>query len=211
MNIKDIRAEYTKAQLSKKTVDPNPYKQFENWFNHAIELNIQHVNAMTLATATQKGDPSARIVLLKGFDKNGFVFFTNYNSRKGKELELNSKAALLIYWSELEQQIRIEGNVSKVKRDESDEYFKSRPLESKISAVVSNQSTVVLDRDHLEEKWIDFLKNNYEQEIPRPDFWGGYRLVPNQIEFWQGRTNRLHDRILFKNTKKGWEINRLEP
>lgn len=211
MNIKDIRAEYTKAQLSKKTVDPNPYKQFENWFNHAIELNIRHVNAMTLATATQKGDPSARIVLLKGFDKNGFVFFTNYNSRKGKELELNSKAALLIYWSDLEQQIRIEGKVSKVKPDKSDEYFKSRPLESKISAVVSNQSTVVMDREHLEEKWIDFLKRNYEQEIPRPDFWGGYRLVPKQIEFWQGRPNRLHDRILYKITTKGWEINRLEP
>ena len=211
MNIKDARSEYFKGELRKEHVNKNPIEQFKHWFKHAVDLEIPDVNAMTIATALSNGLPSARIVLLKEVDDKGFVFFTNYEGRKGKELTQNPHAALLFYWKELEQQIRIEGKVKKIGKNESDAYFNVRPLESKMSAIVSRQSSVVQDREHLEERWVKYLKDNYEKEIKRPENWGGYRVIPEKIEFWQGRKNRLHDRILYTKNKSGWNIERLEP
>lgn len=211
MKIKDERSVYLKGELSKNKVSNNPIEQFKLWFQHAIDMEIHEVSAMTLATALPNGMPSARIVLLKEVDNNGFVFFTNYEGRKGKELERNPNAALLFYWKELEQQIRIEGKVIKTYSKESDDYFNIRPLESKMSAIVSRQSEVVQNREDLEERWVNCLKDNYEKKIKRPENWGGYRLVPEKIEFWQGRTNRLHDRILYSKIKSAWKIERLEP
>ncbi len=211
MDLKDIRPEFAKGELRKEQVNKDPFEQFKVWFNHAIEMKVPEANAMTMATASLDGLPSARTVLLKEVDRNGFVFFTNYEGRKGKELAQNPQAALLFYWKELEQQIRIEGKVKKVNKQESDAYFNVRPLESKMSAIVSRQSEVVQSRGELEERWVNCLKDNFEKKIKRPENWGGYRLIPEKIEFWQGRTNRLHDRILFTKTNKGWKIERLEP
>lgn len=211
MDLKDIRTEFAKGELRKNQLINNPIEQFKVWFNHAVNMEVLEVNAMTLATASIGGMPSARIVLLKEVDEKGFVFFTNYEGRKGKELELNPLAALLFFWIELEQQVRIEGKVKKVSKKESDAYFNLRPLESKMSAIVSKQSEVVQSREQLEERWINCLKDNYEKKIKRPENWGGYRLIPEKIEFWQGRTNRLHDRILYTKINKGWKIERLEP
>jgi len=211
MDLKDIRSEFSRGVLSKDQVNKNPIEQFKQWFKQASKFEIPEVNAMTIATASPGGFPSARIVLLKEVDENGFVFFTNYDGRKGKELEQNPKAALLFFWIELEQQIRIEGIVEKTSEKESDAYFNSRPLESKISAIVSKQSNVVQNRELLEEKYVNCLKDNFEKEIKRPKNWGGYRVIPERIEFWQGRTNRLHDRILYTKIEKEWKIERLEP
>ena len=211
MDLKDIRSEFSRGGLSKDQVNKNPIEQFKQWFKQASKFEIPEVNAMTIATASPGGFPSARIVLLKEVDENGFVFFTNYDGRKGKELEQNPKAALLFFWIELEQQIRIEGIVEKTSEKESDAYFNSRPLESKISAIVSKQSNVVQNRELLEEKYVNCLKDNFEKEIKRPENWGGYRVIPERIEFWQGRTNRLHDRILYTKIEKEWKIERLEP
>ena len=211
MDLKDIRSEFSRGVLSKDQVNKNPIEQFKQWFKQASKFEIPEVNAMTIATASPGGFPSARIVLLKEVDENGFVFFTNYDGRKGKELEQNPKAALLFFWIELEQQIRIEGIVEKTSEKESDAYFNSRPLESKISAIVSKQSYVVQSRELLEEKYVNCLKDNFEKEIKRPENWGGYRVIPERIEFWQGRTNRLHDRILYTKIEKEWKIERLEP
>jgi len=211
MDLKDIRSEFSRGVLSKDQVNKNPIEQFKQWFKQASKFEIPEVNAMTIATASPGGFPSARIVLLKEVDENGFVFFTNYDGRKGKELEQNPKAALLFFWIELEQQIRIEGIVEKTSEKESDAYFNSRPLESKISAIVSKQSNVVQNRELLEEKYVNCLKDNFEKEIKRPENWGGYRVIPERIEFWQGRTNRLHDRILYTKIEKEWKIERLEP
>lgn len=211
MDIRDVRSEYSKSELRKEHVNKNPIEQFKDWFNHAIEMDVSEVNAMTIATALPNGLPSARIVLLKEVDDKGFVFFTNYEGRKGKELAQNPRAALLFYWKELEQQIRIEGKVKKISNKESDAYFDLRPLESKMSAIVSRQSSVVQHREHLEERWVKYLKDNYEKKIKRPEYWGGYRVIPEKIEFWQRRKNRLHDRILYTKNKSGWNIERLEP
>ena len=211
MDLKDFRSEYSKSELRKEQVNRNPFEQFRSWFNHAIEMKVSVVNAMTLATALPNGLPSARIVLLKEVNNNGFVFFTNYEGRKGKELDKNPHVALLFYWKELEKQIRIEGKVKKISIKESDAYFNVRPLESKMSAIVSKQSNVVQDREHLEKRWVQCLKDNYEKKIKRPENWGGYRVIPEKIEFWQGRKNRLHDRILYTKNKSGWNIERLEP
>ncbi len=211
MELKDVRSEYGKAELRKEQVNQNPIEQFKVWFGHALKMQVSEVNAMTIATALPSGLPSARIVLLKEVDDKGFVFFTNYEGRKGKELDRNPHAALLFYWKELEQQIRIEGKVKKINRKESDAYFDVRPLESKMSAIVSKQSKVI----NKCMKWLSCFQKcligNYEKKIKRPENWGGYRVVPEKIEFWQGRTNRLHDRILYTKVNKGWKIERLEP
>lgn len=211
MNIENIRNEYKKDELKDYTVDPDPIIQFSKWFEFALESEISEPNVMTLATSTSDGKPSARIVLLKGYNESGFTFFTNSESLKGQELHDNPFAALVIYWKELERQVRIEGEVKKVSSQESDDYFLARPLESRISAVISNQSQVVLTRKELEDKWVTFLKDNFDKSISRPNHWGGYRLIPNKIEFWQGRPNRLNDRILYSQTDNGWKIVRLEP
>lgn len=211
MGSEDSKREIKKAELSEQTVSSDPFVQFEQWFEFAVESGISEVNAMTLATATIDGIPSARIVLLKEYDEKGFVFFTNYQGRKGEELGKNPNAALVIFWKELERQIRIEGMVEKVDEKTSDEYFQSRPMESRVSAAISPQSKVVPSRQYLEEKWVEFLKLNYTGKIAKPDFWGGYRVIPGKIEFWQGRPNRLHDRLLYLKESSGWKIQRLSP
>lgn len=211
MNIEDLRNEFIKDELKDDSIDSNPIAQFRKWFEFALESKITEPNAITLATSTPDGRPSARIVLLKGFSESGFVFFTNYKGRKGRELSANPYAALLIYWKELEQQIRIEGKVAMVNHQESDDYFLSRPLESRVSAVVSKQSQTVSSRQELEDRWVAFLKDNNDKFFPRPENWGGYVLKPERIEFWQGRPNRLHDRILYSKFRDGWKVNRLEP
>jgi len=211
MNIEELRKEYSKSGLKDNLVASDPFKQFKNWFDKAIELKIPELNNIVVATSTKDGIPSARVVLLKNFNENGFVFFTNFRGRKGKELEENPKAALVIYWNELERQVRIEGLVEKISNQESDTYFRSRPLESQISAVISQQSQVVPGREHLEDLWIECMKENYSGEIIRPEYWGGYRVRPEKMEFWQGRPNRLNDRILYSKIGDRWKIERLAP
>lgn len=211
MNIESLRREYKRSELRDDTVNPDPVKQFRLWFEEAMHADIDEVNAMTLATADASGKPAARIVLLKAFTNAGFSFFTNYEGRKSKELEENPRAALLIFWKELERQVRIEGTVKKVPKKESDRYFASRSLESRISAAISPQSQKVPSRRFLEELWINKLKEVGDGPVTRPENWGGFRLVPNHIEFWQGRPKRLHDRILYSKKGVEWVISRLAP
>ncbi|MBN2172909.1 MAG: pyridoxamine 5'-phosphate oxidase [Bacteroidales bacterium] len=211
MNLDQFRKEYRLGELKDDSLEPDPILQFAGWFKHAAEILHEEVTTMILATATAEGKPSARIVLLKDFDERGFTFITNYQGRKGRELEENPYAAILFYWNELERQVRIEGKVEHVSDAESDDYFNKRPTESKISAVISPQSQPVESRQVLEDKWVNFLKDNFGKEIQRPHYWGGFRLVPDRVEFWQGRINRLHDRFLYTRTKNGWKIERLAP
>jgi pyridoxamine 5'-phosphate oxidase len=192
-------------------VNENPLKQFEIWWQQAIDSNIDEPNAMTLATSTLSGKPSARTVLLKGIKENGFIFFTNYASRKGKELEENPFASLLFFWRELERQVRIEGRIEKISESESDEYFFQRPLESRIGAWSSPQSQVIENREVLQKNFEKFLSVFVDQNIPRPDFWGGYIVIPERIEFWQGRPGRLHDRLVYTYENNLWKIERLAP
>jgi len=206
-----LRQEYTSAGLDKADVDPDPIVQFHEWFENAVEADLHEPNAMILATATNDGKPSARTVLLKGHDERGFVFYTNYEGRKAKEIEANPACALLFYWGELERQIRIEGRATRLSGEESDAYFASRPPGSRLGAWASEQSHPVEDRSVLEER-VRALQAEYEgREIPRPPFWGGYRIEPDTIEFWQGRENRLHDRIVYYRSRRGWKIVRLQP
>jgi pyridoxamine 5'-phosphate oxidase len=210
---RDLRREYIVGELTEITVDRDPFAQFERWFNEAVAAGVVEPNAMTLATADGNGAPSARVVLLKGFDRRGFVFFGNYNSRKGRELLENPRAALCIHWQPLERQVRIEGTVTRVSREESDEYFHLRPIESQISAVASPQSQRIKSREELQRR-MDELKQKYAgQLIPLPDHWGGWRLAPMSIEFWQGRAARLHDRLLYtlNDGGAGWTMERLAP
>lgn len=210
-SIADIRKDYKQHSLNESDIAANPFVQFEQWWNEAIASEIDEVNAMTLATATKDGMPSARIVLLKGYDSNGFVFFTNYNSHKGQELLENPQAALVFFWKELERQVRIEGLVEKVSEAESDEYFNSRPEGSRIGAWASPQSSAINDRSIIESN-VDALTKQYTgQSIPRPAHWGGYRVKPQVIEFWQGRSSRLHDRFKFTATGDTWKRERLAP
>ena len=211
MDIKALRSEYKKGELKDDSVYSDPVKQFEKWFEQALHADLHYVNAMTLATSSSRGVPSARIVLLKEFDNRGFVFYTHYGSRKGEDLADNPVAALLFFWKELERQVRIEGRVEKTTPQESEEYFDSREPESRISAMISPQSKVIPDRRYLEDRWVAYLKKSEESGIRRPEYWGGYRVVPDSIEFWQGRPNRLHDRIKYFKTGNGWEIKRLAP
>ncbi|WP_336515005.1 pyridoxamine 5'-phosphate oxidase [Pollutibacter soli] len=212
MSIADIRKEYKMASLSEDQVDPSPIIQFDKWWREAVAAKIDEVNAMTLATVAADGRPSARIVLLKEYTGQGFVFFTNYFSRKGTEISGNAVVALLFFWKELERQVRIEGSVKLVSTEESDEYFASRPKESKLGAWASPQSKIIESREQLEMQFNQAKEKFKEVEIPRPPHWGGYRVVPDKIEFWQGRPGRLHDRILYTaDIDASWNINRLSP
>jgi pyridoxamine 5'-phosphate oxidase len=197
--------------LSETDVAAHPYMEFEKWFALALESEPDKANAFVLSTSTKDGKPSARVVLLKGLEKDGFVFYTNYESRKGKELLENPFAAMTFFWSSIEKQVRVEGTVQKVSAAESDEYFKIRPAGSKAGAWVSPQSSVISGRDELAQKHHDFIIAHENKEIPRPPFWGGFCIIPTKIEFWQGRTNRLHDRILYTFEKGSWKIERLAP
>lgn len=212
MMIGDLRKNYTFGGLSETEVDPNPFVQFQQWFDQALQAQITEPNAMTLATATANGQPRARMVLLKKFDRSGFVFYTNYNGHKGQELVDNPQAALVFWWAELERQVRIEGRVEKVREQESDEYFHSRPKNSRLGAWASNQSQVVENREVLAAQ-LQQLEAKYEnQEIPRPPHWGGFRVIPTVIEFWQGRPSRLHDRLQYQRVNgEQWLIQRLSP
>lgn len=211
--LQNMRQDYSAASLSEDTTKADPIKQFEKWFNEAVESQQHEPNAMTLSTATTDGRPSARIVLLKGFDKDGFSFYTNYLSRKGKEITKNPLGALTFFWGTLERQVRIEGTIEKLSKEQSDQYFHSRPRKSQLGAVASPQSQEIASRDMLEKKW-EQLEAEYgdEGEIPKPSYWGGYILKPRLIEFWQGRRSRLHDRILYKKVdNKTWKKVRLAP
>jgi pyridoxamine 5'-phosphate oxidase len=198
--------------LDEKTVDPDPLKLFRRWFDQAIASGSRLPDAMTLATATKDGKPSARMVLLKQVDDQGFVFYTNYNSRKSRELDENPYAALVCYWVGLDRQVRIEGSVERASAAESDKYFKTRPRESQLGALASPQSEVIESRELLEKRFQDFEGMYRDRSVSRPAHWGGYRLKPERIEFWQNREGRLHDRILYeRSADRGWRIRRLAP
>ncbi|MEY2649053.1 MAG: pyridoxamine 5-phosphate oxidase [Bacteroidota bacterium] len=211
MSISSIRKDYQLQSLSESDVKQDPIGQFGKWWDEAIASSIDEVNAMTLSTVTAEGKPSARIVLLKGFDERGFVFFTNYESNKGAQLTANPFGSLVFFWKELERQVRIEGICEKVSEQESDDYFHSRPIGSQLGACASPQSRVIESRRVIENN-LEKLQDQYrDMEIPRPAHWGGYRVVPQAIEFWQGRSSRLHDRIKYTKENQSWKIVRLAP
>jgi pyridoxamine 5'-phosphate oxidase len=209
--IADIRKDYKLQTLLEIDMAPDPIVQFSKWWNEAVKSEIDEVNAMTLATADKSNIPSARIVLLKGYDKNGFVFFTNYQSHKGEQLLQNPNACLVFFWKELERQIRITGTVEKISAAESDTYFSSRPTGSRIGAWASPQSSVIGNRTVIEEKLKELEQQFGDDNIPRPQHWGGYIVKPVQIEFWQGRPSRLHDRMQYTLQEASWVIERLAP
>ncbi|MBA2693426.1 MAG: pyridoxamine 5'-phosphate oxidase [Rubrobacter sp.] len=210
-DVSALRKEYARGGLHESDLASDPLDQFRTWLSEAFDANLVEPYAMTLATATPEGMPSARIVLLRGFDERGFSFYTNYEGRKGGELETNPRAALVFYWGALERQVRIEGAVSKLSKEESDAYFESRPRGSRIGAWASKQSEVLCRREALEER-VEELEEEYSGvEISRPPFWGGFRVRHERVEFWQGRESRLHDRLLYERSGDGWEIVRLQP
>jgi pyridoxamine 5'-phosphate oxidase len=206
----ELRREYTFAGLRRKDLNADPIEQFRNWFSEALEAQVLEPNAMTLATVDRAGQPSSRTVLLKDIAHRGFSFYTNYQSRKGRELEQNPKAALTIFWGALERQVCVRGTVEKLSREQSDAYFKSRPIGSRLGAWVSIQSEVIASREHLEKRLTE-VTSQYGDDPPLPPYWGGYILVPITVEFWQGRPNRLHDRFLYTREEKGWKLERLSP
>jgi pyridoxamine 5'-phosphate oxidase len=211
-DIAAIRKVYSQKTLSEADVEADPFKQFDKWWKEALTSDIDEVNAMTLATASADGVPSARTVLLKGYSEEGFVFYTNYNSYKGKQLMENPKACLVFFWKELERQVRITGIVQKTSAKDSEEYFHARPLASQLGAAVSPQSEVIENREWLEKKYLELEKNLDASAVERPDHWGGYIVKPVIIEFWQGRPSRLHDRIEYTLQENGqWKIQRLAP
>ena len=212
MEIANMRNEYAREELSEADMDADPIRQFAAWFQEALAAKLPDANAMTLATATPDGQPSARMVLLKAFDNSGFTFHTNYNSRKGRELTANPRAALLFFWPQFHRQVRIEGTVERVSAVESDEYFRSRPLGSQLGAWASRQSDVIRGREALEESVREITRRFADVEAPRPPFWGGFRVRPLSIEFWQGRPDRLHDRLRYRRVPPdSWRIERLAP
>jgi pyridoxamine 5'-phosphate oxidase len=210
--IADIRKDYRLQSLLEKDITDNPVDQFTKWWKDAEHAQIEEFNAMTLATASADGVPSARIVLLKGFDKKGFVFFTNYNSYKGRQIEENPRACLVFFWKELERQVRITGIIEKTSNEENDAYFNSRPFGSRVGAAASPQSEIIESRDWLDEREKNLRAQFAEKEIERPSHWGGYRIKPVTFEFWQGRPNRLHDRIEYTLQEDAdWKVERLAP
>ena len=212
LSISNLRQNYTRSGLNETDIDPNPIEQFSLWFQQALDAQLPEPNAMTLATVTSNGQPSARMVLLKDFDDRGFIFYTNYQSFKGKQLTENPQAALVFWWAELERQVRIEGKVERVSDAESDRYFYSRPHGSQIGAWVSEQSQVIESREVLDQKLAQLEAQYQDKKIPRPPHWGGFRVIPQVIEFWQGRPNRLHDRLCYSLTEYNiWAIKRLSP
>src|SRR5258706_6375334 len=210
MNIADLRQEYMRAGLAEAEAQPDPLLQFGHWFKDALAAQLPLANAMTLATVSAAGAPDARVVLLKGVESGGFVFYTNYESRKGRELASRPEACLVFLWTQLERQVRIEGRVEKVSDRDSDAYFVSRPVGARLSACASAQSEVVAGRAFLEEE-VKKIKAAHGDNPPRPAHWGGYRVIPSRIEFWQGRENRLHDRLLYTRAQGAWRIERLAP
>lgn len=210
--LSDLRREYASRALTESDADADPLRQFTMWFDEALKSQLLDVNAMTLATASAAGEPSARTVLLKGADESGFVFYTNYESSKGRDLAENARACLLFFWSELERQVRITGSVSKTSDAESESYFHSRPIESQISAAASQQSQPIADRSLLETRYAELAAQYQGSVVPRPPAWGGYRVTPETVEFWQGRQSRLHDRLLYSRQADGtWSRRRLAP
>jgi pyridoxamine 5'-phosphate oxidase len=211
-DLQALRTEYRRRSLSEHEVDPDPIHQFVLWLNEAIAAQLPEPNAMTLATAGPDGAPSARLMLLKAVGPAGFSFFTNYHSRKGRELDANPRAALAFFWAELERQVRVEGIVERTSEVESDEYFASRPRQSQVGAIASPQSQPIASRQLLEQRFAELEMMDPDRPIPRPAHWGGYRLAPGRIEFWQGRASRLHDRIEYTLDPRGqWSIRRLAP
>ncbi len=210
-DISMLRREYSLKILDEKSVRRNPYEQFFEWMNDALKLNIIDPTAMTIATSDKNGNPSVRTVLLKGFSDEAFIFFTNYKSQKGSEILSNPNVEALFFWKEVERQVRISGKAKKIPAKESEDYFHSRPLESQLAAWSSMQSKIIPNRKFLEESFLN-VKNKFEgKEIPLPPFWGGFKIIPNYFEFWQGRENRLHDRIVYSKVKSNWNIVRLSP
>ena len=206
-----IRRDYSQKLFDEDSALENPFEQFEIWLSEAIAANVFEPNAMVLATATKDGKPTSRIVLLRGFDAEGFTFFTNYNSRKGKEIEENPQASLLFFWAEIERQVRIDGTASKASREVSDSYFATRPRESQIGAWISPQSEVIENRGVLEKKYAEAARQWEGKVIRRPPDWGGFVVKPEIFEFWQGRESRLHDRLIYTRAETGWKIKRLAP
>lgn len=208
--ISNIRSKYSQKGLNKSEINPDPFVQFSIWMDEILKLDVSEPNAMVLSTSGKGNIPSSRVVLLKEITNDGFIFFTNYESRKSKELNENPNAALLFYWKELGRQVRIIGSVGKISYEESEKYFKMRPYESRISAWASYQSSIIQSRKFLEEKVHEF-ELKFKDEVPLPEFWGGYKLIPVSFEFWQGRENRLHDRIFYSKKNNNWKIERLAP
>ncbi len=211
-SLADLRRDYALTRLDEDSADADPIRQFQRWFQEALRAEVTEPNAMTLATSDREGQPHARIVLLKDVAATGFVFFTNYNSAKGRELTENPRAALVFLWQELERQVRVEGTVSRVAPDESEHYFHTRPRGSQIGALASRQSQPAANRQILEQRFTELDQRYRDGTIPRPTHWGGYRLLPSRLEFWQGRRNRLHDRLCYQRiTEQDWQLQRLEP
>ena len=211
LDLAALRRDYALASLTEAAVDADPIRQFERWFADAVSARVLEPNAMTLSTATRDGVPSGRIVLLKGVDASGFVFFTDYRSRKGVELGENPLAALTFLWKEIERQVRITGSVSRVSTQESEAYFRTRPPGSRLGAWTSRQSSVIANREEHEAQLQEVTMRFPNGDVPLPPHWGGFRVMADEIEFWQGRANRLHDRLLYRRSGSGWEISRLSP
>ena len=211
MDIAQIRREYTKRKLSSKTVDHDPIVQFNAWLKEALDADCLEPTSMTISTVSEQNTPSSRVVLLKGISDHRFTFFTNYHSRKGKHLSANPNVSALFFWPELERQVNIEGTITKCSTEESDEYFHTRPWKSRIGAIISPQSQPIKNRNTIKQAFVLEAAKHLTKDVHRPDNWGGYHITPHRIEFWQGRSNRLHDRLLFSKAGHRWTINRLAP
>ena len=206
----DLRRDFSSQALNKADLDPSPFVQFARWMDEAVKAEIPDANAMTLATVGEDNRPDARVVLLKYYGETGFAFFTNYESKKGRDLDANPYAALHFFWPQLDRQVGIYGRVEKTSREESEKYFKSRPVESRLAAWASNQSRIIASRDVLVKRFEEF-REKFGDDVPLPSYWGGFRVQPDRVEFWQGRQNRLHDRLCYTTDETGWQIIRLSP